>query len=88
MDLKTIMLMMAIGSFIFGLFLAILKYNIINPQEVPVSDFVTASFGVTTVQYSPDISPEDIIATADKLLYKAKVSGRNRTEYAELKVDE
>jgi diguanylate cyclase (GGDEF)-like protein/PAS domain S-box-containing protein len=52
-----------------------------------VSEFVTASFGVTTVQYSPDLSPTDIIAMADRLLYKAKVTGRNRIEYGEFKGD-
>ncbi|NLY54019.1 MAG: diguanylate cyclase [Firmicutes bacterium] len=53
----------------------------IEHEDSPVSQFVTASFGVTTVQYSTDISPADIVAMADKLLYKAKVSGRNTTEY-------
>ena len=56
-------------------------------EASPVLEFVTASFGVTTVQYSPEISPSDIIAMADKLLYKAKVSGRNRIEYAEFRAD-
>jgi len=53
----------------------------IEHKKSLVSEFVTASFGVTTVQYSPEISLEEIISTADKLLYKAKVSGRNRIEY-------
>jgi len=57
----------------------------IEHKKSPVSEFLTASFGVTTVQYSSEISLEEIIAMADKLLYKAKVSGRNRIEYAELK---
>jgi len=55
----------------------------IEHKKSSVSKFVTASFGVVTVQYSPEISPADIIAMADKLLYKAKVSGRNAIEYAE-----
>ncbi|HHW30741.1 MAG TPA: diguanylate cyclase [Clostridiaceae bacterium] len=55
----------------------------IEHEKSPVSEFVTASFGVTTVKYSPDTTLEDIISAADKLLYKAKVSGRNRIEYAE-----
>ena len=37
----------------------------------------TASFGVTTVQYSSEISPSEVIAMADKLLYKAKVSSKH-----------
>jgi len=58
----------------------------IEHKKSSVSDFVTASFGVTTVQYSEEISPKKIIGMADKLLYKAKVSGRNSIEYAEMKV--
>lgn len=61
----------------------------IEHKKSTVSEFVTASFGVTTVRYSPEVSPVEIIAMADKLLYKAKVSGRNRIEYAESKeIDE
>jgi diguanylate cyclase (GGDEF)-like protein len=57
----------------------------IEHKKSPTWEFVTASFGVTTVQYRSEISTADIIAMADKLLYKAKVSGRNRIEYAESK---
>lgn len=56
----------------------------IEHKKSPVAPYVTASFGVTTVQYSPDKSLADIIAAADKLLYKAKASGRDRIEFAEL----
>lgn len=55
----------------------------IEHKKSSVSDYVTASIGVTTVQYSPDYTLADIIDMADKLLYKAKISGRNRIEYAE-----
>ena len=55
----------------------------IEHKKSQVSDYVTASFGVITVEYSPDRSLAEIIAAADKLLYKAKVSGRNRIEYGE-----
>ena len=54
----------------------------IEHKKSPASEFVTASFGVTTVQYSPEISLADIIATADKLLYKSKISSRNKIEFA------
>ncbi|NLW23277.1 MAG: diguanylate cyclase [Tissierellia bacterium] len=54
----------------------------IEHNKSPVSRFITVSFGVVTVQYSPDIAPVDIVNMADKLLYKAKLSGRNRIEYA------
>jgi len=60
----------------------------IEHKKSPVSSVVTASFGVTTIKkYSPEISPEDIVSKADKLLYKAKVSGRNRIEYARFEED-
>ncbi|NLY42557.1 MAG: diguanylate cyclase [Clostridiaceae bacterium] len=60
----------------------------IEHKKSSVLEYVTASFGVTTVRYSPESSLEEIIAMADKLLYKAKVSGRNRIEYAEWKGNE
>ncbi|MGI6551544.1 MAG: sensor domain-containing diguanylate cyclase [Bacillota bacterium] len=59
----------------------------IEHKKSSVSEFVTASFGVITVRYSPKVSLADIVAMADKLLYKAKVSGRNRIVFAELKGD-
>ena len=55
----------------------------IEHKKSSVSRYVTASFGVTTVKYSPDIFLDEIVCMADKLLYKAKVSGRNRIEFAE-----
>ncbi len=45
-----------------------------------VADYVTASLGVVSVQCSHDGSAKDILALADKLLYRAKASGRNRVE--------
>lgn len=45
-----------------------------------VSNYVTCSFGITTVSSTDVVSPEIIINLADKALYKAKSSGRNRTE--------
>jgi len=50
-------------------------------KKSAASDIVTASFGVTTVRYLPEITIEDIISKVDKLLYKAKVQGRNRIDY-------
>lgn len=55
----------------------------IEHKDSAVSEVVTASFGVTTVKYSAERSPEDVIAIADKLMYKAKSLGRNRIEFAE-----
>ena len=54
----------------------------IEHKDSAVSGVVTASFGVTTVKYSAERSPEDVIAIADKLMYKAKSLGRNRIEFA------
>lgn len=42
-----------------------------------VADHVTLSLGVATVSGSQDISPVDLIMTADDFLYQAKKSGRN-----------
>ncbi len=53
----------------------------IEHKKSPVSEFVTASFGVITVQYSSAISSDEVVAMADKLLYQAKSAGRNRIEY-------
>lgn len=35
MDLRTVMMLLAVGSFLFGLFLLVLKFNVNHPQEVP-----------------------------------------------------
>lgn len=59
----------------------------IEHKKSPVSDYVTASFGVATVQYSPETTLDEIVNIADRLLYKAKTAGRNRTEYAWEKKD-
>lgn len=56
----------------------------IEHKKSIVSKYVTASFGVATVQFSPEVSLADIIAMADKLLYSAKVSGKNTIKYAEM----
>lgn len=41
-------------------------------------DYVTVSFGVSTLMPSADNSPEALIAKADEALYKAKETGRNK----------
>ncbi len=45
---------------------------------------VTISLGVATVLDSDFAQPEDVIAAADKYLYRAKKNGRNRVEAKEL----
>ena len=54
----------------------------IEHAKSPVSEYVTASLGVATVSYAPNRTIDDIISMADKLLYEAKVAGRNRIRYA------
>ncbi|NET02041.1 MAG: diguanylate cyclase [Sphaerospermopsis sp. SIO1G1] len=46
-----------------------------------VSDHVTLSLGVTSVVPHLRISPEKLVATADKALYQAKAQGRDRLFY-------
>lgn len=56
-------------------------YNLAIPHAYSsTADFVTASLGVTVVTGKAVISESDIIARADKMLYKAKKGGRNRVE--------
>lgn len=44
----------------------------------PLDKYVTLSFGVASTIPSHEFSPETLIATADKALYQAKDSGRDR----------
>lgn len=46
-----------------------------------VSDRVTISLGVLTLDDSNEMKPEDFVVACDKMLYKAKHSGRNRVAY-------
>ena len=41
---------------------------------------VTISLGVATLSDSDFANPEDLIAAADKYLYRAKKAGRNRVD--------
>ena len=45
-----------------------------------VADCVTASLGVVTITCTSETSPSRLIDSADTLLYKAKLEGRNRVE--------
>jgi len=45
------------------------------------SNYVTASFGVVFIENIKDLTTEVIYKTADKALYKAKESGRNRVNF-------
>lgn len=52
----------------------------ITHADSPVSNLVTISFGVASVIPTMDGSPMTILAEADRALYRAKNSGRNRVE--------
>lgn len=47
-------------------------------QASTVSEFVTVSIGVTSIQFQSDGSINDLIHRADKALYEAKKLGRNQ----------
>lgn len=51
------------------------------PHDKSAFKCVTLSVGVSSVIPSKDLLPETLISEADKALYKAKASGRNRVEY-------
>jgi len=48
-------------------------------QYSPISDYVSISIGLATIQPSAKTQPMDLMSAADKNLYRAKESGRNRT---------
>lgn len=53
-------------------------------QYSPISDHITISIGVVTVRINSLVRPEVILETADKNLYNAKQSGRNKVIATEL----
>ena len=44
---------------------------------------ITISIGVATAKELSELSPEYLIATADRRLYGAKMAGRNRVVYSD-----
>jgi diguanylate cyclase (GGDEF)-like protein len=55
-----------------------IAYLRIAHRTSPTAEHVTASLGVTCLTCKPDILPTEIVAAADKNLYRAKADGRNR----------
>jgi len=49
----------------------------------PAGRFVTISLGVAAMYPSRENTVEELVGKADRALYKAKDSGRNRVEYQE-----
>lgn len=57
----------------------------VSSLEIPhiqssVSEYVSLSLGVASIVPSPYLDPKDLIESADKALYRAKLNGRNRVE--------
>ena len=61
--------------------------NLKIPHDLSeVSQYVTLSLGVSSIIPHVESSPESLIAAADRALYEAKASGRNRVEYKTLEL--
>jgi diguanylate cyclase (GGDEF)-like protein/PAS domain S-box-containing protein len=59
------------------------KLNIPHKKS-DISQFVTASIGVGTINSPAEMKPQSFIQAVDKLLYAAKQNGRNRIESGRL----
>ncbi len=53
----------------------------VEHEKSTTSSFVTVSCGVSSVQAHPQLSPVELIASADRALYLAKAKGRNQAKY-------
>lgn len=58
----------------------VLEQNI-KDEASSVSDVVTISVGVSTINPTVDAAPSSLIVAADKMLYQAKKYNRNRVEF-------
>jgi diguanylate cyclase (GGDEF)-like protein len=57
--------------------------NVFSVKQRHPGTRVTISLGVTCVDGSAVLAPEDVVANADKALYASKRDGRNRVSYEE-----
>ncbi len=55
----------------------------VENRDSSVGPFLTVSLGVATVVPNPTLRPEDLMDLADRALYAAKASGRNRVSTSE-----
>ncbi|MGB2926577.1 MAG: CHASE2 domain-containing protein [Limnothrix sp.] len=53
----------------------------LNHDQSPTKPYVTVSCGVSSVLAHSQLSPVELISSADKALYKAKAKGRNGTSF-------
>ena len=58
-----------------------IRSSAIPHKTSKIAEYVTASLGVATARCAAEGSGLDIVAQADRLLYQAKSSGRNRLEF-------
>lgn len=50
----------------------------VSHQQSKVSQYVTVSFGITSVIPTESITPEQLLLKVDRALYQAKAEGRDR----------
>ncbi len=62
--------------------LSVKSLSLVHPKS-PLGEYVTLSLGVSATIPSHESSPEQLIAAADRALYQAKESGRDRAVFVQ-----